>query len=165
MYYSKAPKQYYLNLSNTIDTNTNTYTFTKEGLLLLKLYNNDVNSYISEIQNNYTKLKEQFPNYKLEDGSVVITSMAEIIYSLLLVKKDLENQITALENLQKDTTSKVHIPEPKQVSQNSAIKLVYLQYLLLFDISLTNGIFIDQYLLESQKVLDKYGGLLYYPNK
>ena len=165
MYNSKAPKQFYSSLSSGSSNNTNTIAFTNEGLILLKYYNQNINSYIEEIKTNYTNLKNQYPNYKLEDGSIVISSMSEIIYSLLLVKKDLQNQITVLENLEKDQSDNLELPNIKQVSQDSSIKLVYLQYLLLFDISLTNGIFIDQYLAEAQKVLDKNGGLLYYPNK
>jgi hypothetical protein len=91
--------------------------------------------------------------------------MSEIIYSLLLVKKDLQSQINILENLEKNQLPKLELQDVKQVSQDSSIKLVYLQYLLLYDISLTNGIFIDQYLAEAQNVLDKNGGLLYNPNK
>jgi hypothetical protein len=91
--------------------------------------------------------------------------MSEIIYSLLLVKQDLQNQITVLENLEKYNSPDVKLQGTKQLTQNSSIKLVYLQYLLLYDISLTNGIFIDQYLSEAQQVLDKNGGLLYHPTK
>lgn len=164
MYSSKAPKQFYSNLSSSTTNNTNTVAFTNEGLILLKSYNQNINSYINEINNNYTKLKNQYPNYKLEDGSIVISSMSEIIYSLLLVKQDLQNQITVLENLEKYNTPDLKLQETKQLTQNSSIKLVYLQYLLLYDISLTNGIFIDIYLSEAQKVLDQNGGLLYHPN-
>lgn len=165
MYSSKAPKQFYSNLSSGNTNNTNTVAFTNEGLILLKYYNQNINSYINEINNNYTKLKNQYPNYKLEDGSIVISSMSEIIYSLLLVKQDLQNQITVLENLEKYNTPDLKLQGTKQLTQNSSIKLVYLQYLLLYDISLTNGIFIDIYLSEAQQVLDKNGGLLYHPNK
>jgi len=161
MYSSKAPKQFYSSLSGG-GSNNNTIAFTNEGLVLLKYYNKNINSYIDEIKTNYTKLKNQFPNYKLENGSVVISSMSEIIYSLLLVKKDLENQISVLENMEKPQIPKVEVNVPNPLVQNSSIKLVYLQYLLLYDISLTNGIFIDQYLEEAQKILDNNGGLLYH---
>jgi hypothetical protein len=106
MYSSKAPKQFYSSLSGG-GSNNNTIAFTNEGLVLLKYYNKNINSYIDEIKTNYTKLKNQFPNYKLENGSVVISSMSEIIYSLLLVKKDLENQISVLENMEKPQIPKV----------------------------------------------------------
>ena len=160
MYNKGTPKQYYISSDNSNTVNTN--AFVAEGLILLNNYNKSIDSYINEINTNYTNLKNQYPNYRLEDGSLVISSFAEIVYSLLLVKKDLENQISILENIEKPQIEHVGLQVTKPIEQNSSIKLVYLQYLLLFDISLTNGIFIDQYLQEAQQVLDKNGGLLYH---
>jgi hypothetical protein len=90
-----------------------------------------------------------------------LVDLINIINSLIITKNDILEQLRRceLDDLAEYKSRFTKLTE-KKIEQNSGIKLVYLQYLLMYDISGTNGLFIDEYLLEAQKVLDANGGLL-----
>ena len=48
----------------------------------------------------------------------------------------------------------------KIINQDTSLKLVYLQYLLMFNINSSNGIFLDSNLQKAQRVLDLNNGKL-----
>lgn len=138
--------------------------FVTESLVLLDLYNKgNVQGFYNELP-TFQQLKVTNPDYKLNNTSSSVTQLVDIMNSLLIVKKDLEDQIYILENnnfcISHDNNLNI---ASVQMTQHSGLKLEYLQYLLLYDIKLTNGIFIDTYLTESRKVLEQNGGILYHP--
>lgn len=138
--------------------------FVTESLVLLDLYNNgNVQGFFNELP-TFQQLKVTNPNYKLNNTSLAVTQLVDIMNSLLIVKKDLEDQIYILENNDFCISHNNNLNiNSVQMTQHSGLKLEYVQYLLLYDIKLTNGIFIDTYLAESRKVLEQNGGLLYHP--
>jgi hypothetical protein len=164
--YSNQTKVYYQTLDTTGgggggggsgDANP----FVTEALVLLDLYqNNDIPGYFAELP-TYEQLKISNPTYNLNNTSNAVVQLIDIVTSLLIVKEDLENQIYILEN-----EELCHMGSGKltlgsvTINQNSALKLEYLQYLLMYDISLTNGIFMDSYLEEARRVLESNGGIL-----
>jgi hypothetical protein len=169
MIYSQT-KPYYVQVTNTGSSNRNTSAilsaFTIEGIKLLELYAKKcVSDYFTEIETNFRQLKNTYPQYKYDDGANVISSFADAVYNLLTVNDALNDEIEMLRS--KITTicnkEKINIKEAEHISQSASIKLVYLQYLLLYDLSLTNGIFIDVYLKEAEKMLQSNGGMLYHP--
>lgn len=155
--------------TNTVSENggSGSTPFVKEGLILIDKYNTSEDNFTGEFNGPYLALKQLYPNYKQKEDSLVITSLTDIIYSLLLVKNDLKTQINNLENANNDNYKfpKLKLNNEYEIKQNTSLKLVYLQYLLLYDLSLTDGIFIDAYLDEAKKVLEQNGGSLFHPNK
>lgn len=135
--------------------------FVTEALVLLDLYQkNDIPGYFAELV-NYESLKTSNPTYNLNNTSNAIVQLVDIVTSLLLVKQDLENQIEILENEELCNIKGDRLTVGSVlINQSSALKLEYLQYLLMYDISLTNGIFMDAYLEEARRVLEANGGIL-----
>lgn len=161
--YSNQTKVYYSTLATTNGGGGNggENPFVTESLVLLNLYNNgNVQGFTDELP-VFQELKVTNPNYKLDNTSLVVTQLVDIMNSLLIVKKDLEDQIYILENNDFCISHNNNLNiNSVQMTQHSGLKLEYLQYLLMYDIKLTNGIFIDIYLKEAKQVLEQNGGIL-----
>ena len=74
---------------------------------------------------------------------------------MLNVNTDLNKQLIFLENndLYIINNDRINISS-KIITQDTKIKLVYVQYLLMYNISSTNGIFITEYLNNAQRLLN-----------
>jgi hypothetical protein len=127
----------------------------------VETYNKNQTSLFNELINELNNLKSTNVNYTFDPTSSTLVDLINIINSLIITKNDILEQLRRceLDDLAEYKSRFTKLTE-KKIEQNSGIKLVYLQYLLMYDISGTNGLFIDEYLLEAQKVLDANGGLL-----
>ena len=160
--YRNQSKIYYVTLDNIYNnTNTNTTAFVLLSKSLVETYNKNQTTLFSELLNDLNNLKNSNSNYKFDVTSSTIVDLVNLINSLIITKNDILEQLRRceLDDLAEYKSRFTKLTE-KTIEQNSGIKLVYLQYLLMYDISGTNGLFIDEYLLEAQKVLDENGGLL-----
>jgi len=162
--YKNSSKTYYITLSTTTSTSegsSNTNSFVTTAAELAVAYNKNKKTDYSNLMVTLNNLKKANTNYVLNSTSNTLVTLINIINSLILTNEDVESQLRLLE-LQELTECRQSITRlgEKTIEQNSGIKLVYLQYLLMYDITLTNGNFFDEYLLEAQKVLDENGGLL-----
>ncbi len=150
-------------------SNVITSAFTKQGIKLLKIYaNNCIEDYFTEVETNFKKLKKTYPQYKFDDSAYVISSFIDAVYNLLTVNDTLDDEIKLLRQKIASINAdrqKIIVKEGETVTQSSSIKLVYLQYMLLYDLTLTNGKFVQIYLDEAEKVLRQNGGILYHPSE
>jgi hypothetical protein len=167
MFYQKT-KPYYV--QNTI-TNQNSpmlVAFTNEGIKLLDLYAKKcMNDYLTEVVTNFRKLKTTYPNYENDNSIKFITSFVDNVYNLIIINDTLEDEIELLKNhcMEYTNINKIMITDSENIKQSADIKLVYLQYLLLYDLSLTNGVFVDKFLTEAETILNRNGGVLFHPDK
>lgn len=164
--YRNQTKAYYVTTSNSGGGsngggNTNTNAFILIASSLVDAYNKSEKTTYDNLMNALNDLKNTNVNYLLDTTSNTVVTLINVINSLIITKDDILSQLRTLEleELHSCKSSIAKLTE-KKIEQNSSIKLVYLQYLLMYDITLTNGNFIDEYLLEAQKVLDENGGLL-----
>ena len=170
MLYQKT-KPYYIQINNTSSTTQSSpmlTAFTNEGLKLLDLYAKKcMNDYLTEVETNYKKLKTTYPNYQNESSINVITSFVDSMYNLLIINDTLEDEIELLRNrcTAYAHMDKISVIEIKELEQSADIKIVYLQYLLLYDLSLTDGVFVDKFLVEAENILKRNGGILFHPDK
>jgi hypothetical protein len=167
MYFYKTKEYYRKSKSNTTNgTGTGTLSpFVNVGLKLLNYYiRNDKSSFNNTISTEYTQVKLANPNYTLDQTNKVITYSIDNLYILNIINIDLNNQLKQLENAcTTNSNNKLEVNTTSQnISQNTSIKLVYLQYLLMYDINETNGIFIDVYLQNATQVLNNNNGELVY---
>ena len=157
--YNRTNNHYY---SNAI---TNAYT--KQGQILLKYYNSGQrNKFFTEYNTNFLQLKLQYTN--IDDTSKIIKSFIDITNNLLILNNTLQQQIDDLitnggsggyQPTLFENSVALNVPNTN-LTQDTTLKLVYVQYLIMFDIRLTNGIFIESNLAEAQKVLNDNGGHL-----
>ena len=168
MFY-KQTKPYYVQLKNTNQTSAMLTAFTNEGNILLNIYaNNSIASYFAEFDGRFKELKSLYPQYKLENTVNVIASFGDALNNLMTKNSLLDEEIISLRKIiseEKCHNNTIGVLEEKQLVQSADIKLVYIQYLLLYDLTLTNGLFIDSYLEDAERILIKNGGSLYYPDK
>jgi len=145
-------------ISNVLDI-----SFIDEANTLLQYYyNNNIIEYNHEIDTIYSNLKSTIPTYVNSTTSNVIVQLIDLFNLLLTSNTDLQDQIVVLEQelfQQINENSKIEICKTS-INQDSVFKLVYLQYLLMYDITLTDGLFIDTYLQNAQNVLDLNNGML-----
>jgi hypothetical protein len=162
--YSNQSKVYYSNLVQTRTglsgtTSIMDLSFIAEASLIIADYNiNNFLSYDNEFL-NLIKLQIANPLYYLSPISNTISELIKLINNLNNTKLDLENQI----NLGFKSTNGSNLTinaNSKNISQNSSIKLLYVQYLLMYDLKLTNGVFIDLYLNNAAAVLAANGNTL-----
>ncbi len=170
-YYVQTSTDYYVQLSGSGTGSGNgsgvlENEFVKEGLKLLDLYNSNVpEPYFNEVLTNFKNLKDRYPQYKLNDNTFVISTFVDKVYDLLTVNDDLEEEVDYLRNrlvcLCKH--DKILLKEAETLDQSANINIIYLQYLLLYDLTLTNGIFMQEYLDEAERIYTNNGNMIYHP--
>ncbi len=111
---------------------------------------------------DFDGLKKDNPTYVDVPRLIIISDLVDIVNVLYNNNVDLATQN---ENLEEILKQKCNCNDTIGVSnlsleQDTSIELVYLQYLLLFDISETGGVFIDSNLKIAQNVIDNNGGKL-----
>jgi hypothetical protein len=164
--YTNQSKVYYITLvdvkpgaGSSAETNIMDLAFINEATYIIADYKvNNFLSYDTEFL-NLIKLQIANPLYYLSPISNTISELIKLVNDLNNIKLDLENQINIGfrspngSNLTINATS-------KNIEQNSSIKLLYVQYLLMYDLQLTNGVFIDSYLTNAAAVLAANGNSL-----
>jgi hypothetical protein len=135
--------------------------FIYEASILLHYYDtNNSTLFHNEIDTTYSKLKLT-TNYINNVISHTAVQLIDGVNTLFITNHDLQEQLGILEEeLIIKLNSKQIAIDSLFVVQNTNFKLLYLQYLLMYDIKLTNGLFIDTYLNNAQKVLDSNNGIL-----
>jgi len=121
--------------------------------------------------NNFSKFNSLLPKlislqktYPYYTNSPLASTLVNLIYclsSMININSNLNEQLIFLENndlyIIKNTTIVI---QNQIINQNATLKIVYLQYLLMYDISTSNGIFIEHYLENARKVLNFNNGEL-----
>lgn len=163
--YSNKSKVYYVELSQTGTCNINgsismiDLSFVEKATLILAEYKiNNFEAYDNEYL-NLIKLQIDNPTYYLSPISNVISDLINLVNELNNLKLNLENQIYIGTNSTTGSNLTVNA-NTKDLSQNSSIKLLYIQYLLMYDLQSTNGVFIDAYLTNAAAVLAANGNTL-----
>jgi hypothetical protein len=175
--YSNNTKPYYINLPSTGTGGNNGSGGTGNGdcnCSLINIFNTEVTKLLILYSTNnisgFTKeleilvnLEIANPAYKFNDICKNLVKLIYVINSLIVANDDLKIQIKNLETAQYNDlmSSKMMLTE-LSITQSAGIKLVYLQYLIMYDIKLTNGLFIQAYLDEAQQVLTDNGNVLQY---
>ena len=167
--FSNNSKTYYRNSSSNSYSPYNQTSFIstldKKFLTLAnniyKYYNkNDKINLKIEIS-NLRLLIAMNPLYKNSLISDTINNLINSFNSSLNINTDLLSQLSFIEN--NDcciiNKNKIYLSNTT-INQDTSLKLVYLQYLLMYDIAATNGIFIDIYLENAQNILNSNNGQL-----
>jgi len=162
--YSNNTKSYYNNVESTSsytpynNSSSLTYSdtlFVNIAISLITVYNkNNMNSY-NKCLDNLRLLQKSNPNYKNSIISNTVSNLITALNNMLNVNTDLNKQLIFLENndLYIINNDRINISS-KIITQDTKIKLVYVQYLLMYNISSTNGIFITEYLNNAQRLLN-----------
>lgn len=155
-------KRYYNSISNTnintVESSTtilfNEYIFR----ILDAIWLQDYIKFYVEIE-KLNQLKAQYPNYKYTDSLNIMVELVDLVRNFREQIVDLKSQLTNLEEtLANDTKcgTKISMPET-QIIQDTSIKLEYMQYLLMFDINESRGIFLQANLERAREVLKENG--------
>jgi hypothetical protein len=131
--------------------------------LLIKHYNK---KNIRLFNSDYIKFNELVTsnnNYKYNQVFNSIVQLINIINLLFNSNVDFKKQLTNYEQTPNILFTPSIIAPKLQIKTKATIKLVYLQYLLLFDISKTNGLFIETYLEIASSILKANNNKLKYP--
>jgi hypothetical protein len=164
--YSNKTKVYYATLVQ-VETGTGTGSttsiidllFIEKATIIIADYNiNNFLSYDNELL-NLIKLQIANPLYNLSPISNTISELIKIVNDLNNTRLDLENQIHIGSNSSNGSNLTIN-STTKNIVQNSSIKLLYVQYLLMYDLKLTNGVFIESYLTNAAAVLAANGNTL-----
>ena len=155
-------KRYYNSISNTniftVESST-TILFNEYILNILDaIWLQDYVKFYVEID-KLNELKAQYPNYKYTDSLNIMVQLVDIVRNFREQIVDLKSQLNNLEEtLANDTKSgtKISMPET-QIIQDTSIKLEYMQYLLMFDINESRGIFLEANLERAREVLRENG--------
>lgn len=155
-------KRYYNSISNTniftVESST-TILFNEYILNILDaIWLQDYVKFYVEID-KLNELKAQYPNYKYTDSLNIMVQLVDIVRNFREQIVDLKSQLNNLEEtLANDTKSgtKISMPET-QIIQDTSIKLEYMQYLLMFDINESRGIFLEANLERAREVLKENG--------
>ena len=158
-------KKYYTTIT-TINIGTGTGTsvgtlspvsllFIAKANIILNYYNSsNLLAFNSEII-NFNNLKSLYPDYIYDSLLVLITNFINIIETLFNINIDLLEQKTILEKellVVHNLFYNISIDSYNLV-QNTSLDLVYLQYLLMFNLNDSNGIFIPSKLETAKQVL------------
>ena len=95
----------------------------------------------------------------------VIAKLIDNISNYIASVDSMNNQIVILEqNLLRKTYSEQFtvIANTKYIEQNTKLKLEYIQYMLLFDLNESNGVFIDEYINVAKDLLRINNNVLTY---
>jgi hypothetical protein len=155
-------KRYYNSISNTniftVESST-TILFNQYILNILDaIWLQDYVKFYVEID-KLNELKAQYPNYKYTDSLNIMVQLVDIVRNFREQIVDLKSQLNNLEEtLANDTKcgTKISMPET-QIIQDTSIKLEYMQYLLMFDINESRGIFLEANLERAREVLKENG--------
>lgn len=155
-------KRYYNSISNTnifsVESST-TILFNEYILNILDaIWLQDYVKFYVEID-KLNELKAQYPNYKYTDSLNIMVQLVDIVRNFREQIVDFKSQLNNLEEtLANDTKcgTKISMPET-QIIQDTSIKLEYMQYLLMFDINETRGIFLEANLERAREVLKENG--------
>lgn len=155
-------KRYYNSISNTnifsVESST-TILFNEYILNILDaIWLQDYVKFYVEID-KLNELKAQYPNYKYTDSLNIMVQLVDIVRNFREQIVDLKSQLNNLEEtLANDTKcgTKISMPET-QIIQDTSIKLEYMQYLLMFDINESRGIFLEANLERAREVLKENG--------
>ena len=155
-------KRYYNSISNTniftVESST-TILFNEYILNILDaIWLQDYVKFYVEID-KLNELKAQYPNYKYTDSLNIMVQLVDIVRNFREQIVDLKSQLNNLEEtLANDTKcgTKISMPET-QIIQDTSIKLEYMQYLLMFDINESRGIFLEANLERAREVLRENG--------
>ena len=149
-------KKYYPNncSNNCSNNNTHDTPFLKQVKLLISLY---YKYNIQNFNNQYIKFYQSFnlyPNNKHNPSYIIIIRLLQIINNLYNLVTNLKDQISSYENDINPIYNNNNMELQKlDIVQNTSIDLVYMQYLLLFDIEETNGLFLENNLNIARQVL------------
>ena len=169
--YSNMTKRYYTNIPSTTcysPYNMTNSTGNGNDSPFINIANTFVKYYTSNNIINFTNLipkltilEKTYPNYKNNKISSTIVNLIDSLTSLLNVNMDLKKQLEFLENHDLCERKKDSIFFNDQIiKQNVGINLVYTQYLLMYNISATNGIFTEEYLNNARELLNSNNGKL-----
>jgi hypothetical protein len=155
-------KRYYNSISNinifSVESST-TILFNEYILKILDaIWLQDYVKFYLEID-KLNELKAQYPNYKYTDSLNIMVQLVDIVRNFREQIVDLKSQLNNLEEtLANDTKcgTKINMPET-QIIQDTSIKLEYMQYLLMFDINESRGIFLEANLERAREVLKENG--------
>jgi hypothetical protein len=155
-------KRYYNSIANTniftVESST-TILFNEYILKILDaIWLQDYVKFYVEID-KLNELKAQYPNYRYTDSLNIMVQLVDIVRNFREQIVDLKSQLQNLEEtLANDTKcgTKISMPET-QIIQDTSIKLEYMQYLLMFDINETRGIFLEANLERAREVLKENG--------
>ena len=155
-------KRYYNSISNTniftVESST-TILFNEYILNILDaVWMQDYNKFYIEID-KLNELKAQYPNYKYTDSLNIMVQLVDIVRNFREQIVDLKLQLQNLEETLSNnikTNSRISMPET-QIIQDTSIKLEYMQYLLMFDINESRGIFLEANLERAREILKENG--------
>lgn len=159
-------KNYYPNncsnkCSHESNDNMSNPFFNQANLLLSLYYKHDIKAFNCNYI-KFNKLLIQYPNYKYNSSQKIIVKLLQIVNILYNLDVDLKEQLNFCEN------DMIHLYDRNigvecqklDIVQNTSIDLAYLQYLLLYDIEETNGLFIESNLIIARQVLADNNGKL-----
>lgn len=166
---NKNIKNYYKVLtlmSNSSSLSTN-YLFNKEVEKIISvLMDNNISAFLLEVC-KFNNLKRQLPNYIFITELLLMSELIDLIRNYISTNIDLNNQITNLETLNmncgngQNGIGKFKLNDTS-IQQNVSLKLEYIQYLIMFDITATGGNFVEANLELARTTLINNGGILDY---
>ena len=129
---------------------------------LLKHYNNNNINLFNSNYIKFNKLITDNNKYKYNRFTNYIIKLVNIMNTLFNSNIDFKNQIKNYESMPSILFMPYIIAPKLKIKTKASIKLVYLQYLILFNINETNGLFIDSNLKIAQSVLKANNNKLKY---
>ena len=178
----KNTKSYYSSQSQNSQTNSksNSFSYSSNNIfnkqiqkIVLILTNSDstndknkINSLFLKEINNLNILKKQLPNYSIVTELVLMTQLVNIVNNYININSDLYSQINNLEEAISFAVSAQsnsnYITNKKVLVQDTQINLEYMQYLIMFNIQESNGLFLDNNLQIAIELLRNNGNRLQY---
>jgi hypothetical protein len=164
--YSNPKKAYYNALSNSGSGSVVGSAFIKEAIILLNYYNsNNIILWNTEYNSIYAQLKASNQNYQNDTTAYTISQLIDNLNTSIIVTADLRNQVIVLEQtlaIEHNDSSNMVLGSGS-IEQNAQLNKVYVQYMLIFNLSSTNGIFIPSNLNKAQNLLDTNAGQITIP--
>lgn len=175
----KNTKNYYTSQStrsrsNSLPLSSNNIFNKQIQKFIILLANNDsttntpkkINDLFLKEVLNLNILKKQLPNYSFVTELLLMTQLINIINNYINITNDLSSQINNLEDAitfaanRNDTSN--YIVNKKVLVQDTMLNLEYVQYLIMFDIQQSNGLFLENNLIIAREVLKNNGNRLQY---
>jgi hypothetical protein len=146
------------------------YIFNEEVLKIIYYYTNNITDKFNASIIKYTQLQKSFSTYSSVTELSIEKQLVDLLRNNMSSIDDLKQQINNLEIslnecMNKNSTlyqKKFNSLVDKQLTQDASIKLEYLQYLIMFDISASNGLFLPAQLDIAIDALKNNGGKLNY---
>jgi hypothetical protein len=164
--YSNPKKAYYTSLSSSGSGSVFGSAFINEAIVLLRYYNsNNIALWNTEFNSGYAQLKLISTNYKNDKTAYTVSQLIDNLNASIIVANDLRNQINTLQQElveEKVETTNIFLGAGT-IEQNVQLNKVYIQYMLLYSLMATNGVFIPSKLDEAQALLDENGGQITVP--